>query len=818
MTISRDNPLYMVSKETLRDAVYKESSYFCYFSTSEETRFLFPRPLYLAEDRVYIPDTDKELAIESLFYVGQGENVASISPYYECKYSPYPLLLSARTLLMGTMSSILVIGGKSVWKNMLKNTYAHGNKGNIALEEDYRFPDLSHYTYSAHGITGRISNKKARWIFSGFFNCDLWHTLDKIALILVDFTSGELLNVGESDIDEILNYAESAKIPCIFYLRNKWDKFAEILKDKRPKFISVKPVTKSKAIEDSPPKDISVYDKNLEKMIISYNIRARKIFKLTRERNYHIERVRNFEQSDEIYKNFKYAKSLIDKKVPNEFDGNFLRILWRLITSVQSTLGKFKTTDFEIDGSYPEILELKNRLYDSIFKHDGEIKEALEDLHESVMNFILQYRDKLTPKGEALIRILEDFVAKDKTCTVVSESSRSSELIKVILQSTDKYGENVHVISYGELQNSPETDQLIFLNPPIGLAKGTLLTSTSNNLTILSYKGQEQWAEKLIKDLIALSSEKSPDDNELQDLEWRERYNINLSKSGYINSKTNENEIEVESRLNEELSELAERDYIDFDLSLSDFDDYALESEEYIEGTMTNDDFGGNERYLIELGGDSMVVPEDRKMVLVRDGKSHFVFPSKLRPGDIIMVNKGLTPKLMSEFVWEIMQKEGRIDRNKHPSNEWRILLRDYMDNHPELNYSGLYELLKSHGKLGIAHTEAISLWFANEDIIGPRDMETMQTIGAFLSAGDRWKTWWSGVREVRSLHNKLMRHLGSIAKYNSAKLHDQDYEDYYVDRRLKISISDISKYVVFRRVTAFPKRISSKNPEENSY
>ena len=25
-------------------------------------------------------------------------------------------------------------------------------------------------------------------------------------------------------------------------------------------------------------------------------------------------------------------------------------------------------------------------------------------------------------------------------------------------------------------------------------------------------------------------------------------------------------------------------------------------------------------------------------------------------------------------------------DRNKHPSNEWRRLLRDYMDNHPELH------------------------------------------------------------------------------------------------------------------------------------
>ena len=806
----------MVSKETLREAVYKESSHFCYFSTSEETRLLFPRPLDLSEDRVYIPDTDKELAIESLFFAGQGENVVAISPYYECKYSPYPLLISARTLLRGTMSSILLIGGKSVWKDMLKNTYAHGIKGNNALEENYRFPDLSHYSYSTNGIRGSVGNKRTRWIFSGFFNGELWPTIDKTALILVDFTSGGLLDVGESSIDEILNYAESAKIPCIFYLRNKWDKFAEILKHKRSKFISVEPVTKNQVIENLPPKDISVYDRNLEKMIISYNTRARKIFKLTSERNYHIERVMNFEQSDEIYINFKNAKSLIVKNGPNEFDDNLLRILWRLIISVQSTLGKFKTTDSEIDGSYPEILELKNKLYDSIFKHDGEIKESLEDLNESVTNFILQYREELTPKGEALIRLLDNFVAKDKTCTVVSESSRSSELIRVILQSTDKYGDKVNITSYSELQNSPETDQLIFLSPPIGLAKGSLLTSTSNNLIILSYKGQEQFAEKIINDIDTSNSEKSPDD-ELQGIERRERYNINLSKSGYRNSNTNEDAIEPEISLNEEPSELAERDYLDFELSLSDFDDYALESEEYTEGPLTSEDFADNARYLIELGDDSIVVPEDRKMVLIRDGKSHFIFPSKLRPGDIIMVNKGLSPKLMSEFVWEIMQKEGRIDRNKHPSNEWRRLLRDYMDGHPELNYSGLYELLKNHGKLGIAHPEAISLWLANDDIIGPRDMETMQTIGAFLSAGDRWKVWWSGVREVRSLHYKLMRHLGSIAKYNSAKLHNQDYEDYYVDRRLKISISDISKYVVFRRVTAFPKRILSDNPERNS-
>ena len=148
-----------------------------------------------------------------------------------------------------------------------------------------------------------------------------------------------------------------------------------------------------------------------------------------------------------------------------------------------------------------------------------------------------------------------------------------------------------------------------------------------------------------------------------------------------------------------------------------------------------------------------------------------------------------------------------KIKRSTHPGNQWRIKLIEYK-NDQKITSRQIFERLQNIGNIGIMTPVAVYLWLINDEVIGPLDRNTLNAIARLVGQTDKIMEWQQGIKYIRSLHNKLIRHLWRIVEYNANGVDGKFEDDYMIDEKLGIKASELSKLILIAKVSSLPRRI----------
>lgn len=809
MAIDMTNPLRGITEERARTVVKEECSHYRYLSDRKDIRGKFRRFDRMPEDGISVPFQDQEIAVKVLTNIGEGRNCMVVSNSYNNSFSPYPLLITARPLLREfDYYPFLVIGGKAVWKSILESVYRHGDTGNHPLSSEHRFPDVSQVSHTTNGIGRKRIGKKQKWIFSGFMNSDQWDTLGNISLIVVDLVSDASDDPDQSSIMEILQYSTEHRVPVVFYLDNPWDQIYKYLSEKGLTQVYSNTSESSEGREwgkNLKTDTVISQDPALADFIKGYRTRVSNLRKNTGKRHITIQ----------ILNDDSILASIISKKNKafNMLSGNEEDIAITKVKRISQKITSLTLSELGWTG-HPRgdkmvaelaIPSMLTYLYRLIWVQGigDEFREAIVDFGDSVRAFVDFYFDLPTQKGLELLDMINEVTQSGNSCTVVVASDELEDEYTSLLEINGIRG--VDVRSYFTLRGSKEPDTAIFVDPPFGWSTNRLMLS-SENVIILSYRYQAKAARNSTENVVnfiksssskqgeGVDREGVSDDSNLIDVKVSGNVTEVSSKGREGTGKKSDMEMELDDSIVPEFNESwSGTDFDDFE---EDIDDQTVEQYDGIESQEA--------RYLIETESGPVRVPESRKIPTIRSGRTFMASPKNIWPGDIILVSKDFNPRPLSDYVWYIMKRAYGISREAHPGDEWRRKLKDYRDAHPEMTKSDILEQLKKMGDTTIMTTVALYEWLDYNEVIGPKSPGTVLAIARLTGCEDRYEDWLRGIRDIRSLHNKLMKHLWKIAKFNIKRLRRGAYdtENFYLDRKLKISISDLSKLMTFAEVT----------------
>lgn len=763
------------------------------------------------EDYISVPLIDIEQSIIALCLAKEGKSSVVCSPFYESEYLPYPIIISGRKLLFDSENSTyLVIGGKTQWEIVLKNVYCHGNLANHPLSKYYGFRDILNVKRN-ETVSKRKTSKTERWVLSGFFNSDLWENLKDVDLIIVDMVT-TTPKLDKRNIEAILSYSKREKIPVVFFINASMDKHTEYLKSNGLKFLTSPIDLPKQTIFPIPTLHISAHhtrDEQLDMFLTAYNLRSLKINKNGLKKSIEIRKIIENDSLSDIHSKYSELIFSLKSRDYNKNGRNASFLAKMLYDSLMEFTGnvRINNTNSEFEWLTHPIGINRARFYDAIWnlsEFSNSIANKLIDQADSIMK---NFESKMTPKGEYLSKLLLDYFSQDKTMVIIGKESAFSGFFRNTFQERSSLFEQF-LVEPDQLEKAPISDVIIFLGQIYGRDKAKLLTSCSRNIIILNYPWQTSGTKKSIYEIKEFLSgehfsskgiDSGTNDKHFDLIEFSESFVID-------HTKKNEEGVLNETRWKDLTTDLILNEFGDLfgDKMEQEPDEGLSYSDEVLE---KNDSYGSN-KWVVSIENRDIVIPDYRKIVLVKEKKTYMVRASKLNPGDRILITKDLNPKSMSEFVWEVMERRFGIKRKTHPSNEWREKLKRYVIDHPGITYGQILEKLKQMRDIEIETPAAIYLWLISYDVIGPNDLKTLEAIAKLVNSEDKLKEWWKGIQDIRMKHRRLIRHIWRVFTYNAKELKERNDENVVVDHTLGIKISDISQMVRFATVTGTPRKV----------
>jgi hypothetical protein len=810
-----NSPLRSYNCEAIKTKILEETRAYRFFSENEYVRTGITNYFQNFENYISTPMIDIEQTVLALCRAREGKSCAVYSPFYESKYMPYPLILSARSLLAGNMySSYLVIGGRHEWPSILSHVYRHGDIDNHPLMSDYGFRDILNARLQEKKSKRQRPRKYIRWIFSGFYNSNLWEELDDIALVMVDLISENSHAINRTDLEEILSYSSRKSIPVVFFMKTPLDKVGRILLE-----LGVEIVHPSIILEGTKqpvsPIQSRTHDDGLKTFLTQYNLRSFKFGHNQFRRTIEIKKV---EESEKFFDFYRQYSDLNVKLKTEDYNrtGGYVRLLARdLFDSVMEFPGAvncggglgFNWLEHAIGQARESFSDKIHNL--SISDDSRDSSDLLLEKADAIMR---EFEGKPTPKGTVLFNELKKYLQKNLSPIIMGKKNTLENFMKNMFTVKELLVEQLIVTPAG-FENANYSDALILLNSVYGRERAKLLTSCTDRIIILNYTWQTRISGAAVEEVKKLvknwRGETLDTTGKYQTTIQHPESSINLVMTE-ANNSSNEG-----SRTEGEKTDDYVNDSIPFYKDLIDADDDGDDGEEnyddfsYLDLMLERGEAFTISKWKIPIENMEIIIPENRNIVVIKENKTYTTIPSHLKKGDLILISKDYSFKTMSDFVWDIMERRLKINRRNHPSNEWRERLKRYMKTNPRMSYSQLYNKLRSYGTMGVQTPSAIYLWLESDDIIGPKDFETLKTIADFLGMTDRLKDWQMGIRTVRSIHNRMMRHIWRVAKYSARKIREESYEDYdVVDPRLGISVAELSNLVRFVTVTGAPKKM----------
>lgn len=796
------------SCQEIRKIVCEESTSFVYFSDDDSIKTEDINKVKSSEDYVTVPQVDIEQSVRALCLAKEGKSSAVYSPFYESKYMPFPLIISGRKLLFEAENSLyLVIGSRLMWQTILKNVYCHGDVGNHPMSGLGRFRDISEFK-NRDRSTKRRSPVSVRWIFSGFFNSDLWGRLTGVSLIIVDLVTNNRSKIRKPEVEAILSYARRHEIAVVFFIKNYMSTLAKYLKENGVEI-------------STPPIDIPAHstrfapsihthharDEELKGFLTDYNLRSWKInrngirkiieLRVTEEEGY----LRTYYQ-----KYIKFVASLRSWD-PNDTGNRAYYLSSKLCNSIMEFTGSVNSN---VNGKFSWIShpigDYRNRFYDAIWNLSKPSQTLALELIDEADHIMKRFESQQTPKGESLSELLTSYEAQKMTMVIVTKKSAMKGFLQNTFPAQASSFEQ-YMVEPDQLENASASDIMILLNPVYGKHKTKLLTSCSGKILILTYPWQVGLAEKSVKEIKEfLSGEGFSSLDIKSETSYKAVDPIEVLVTGAIGQS---------DRNDKELVEIGGESLIDFfdsnksgDLLEDDMDKDADEDDSHSGTPSDNSNPFGIQKWVVSIENREVIIPENRNIVLLKEQKTHTVKAQKLKPGDKILITRDFNPKSLSDFVWDIMERKLGIMRKTHPGNEWREKLKRYVIDHPGITYSQILDELNQMGDAGIETPAAIYLWLESYDIIGPLRFKTLQSIAKLVNSENRAKIWWAGILYIRKRHRRITNHLWKVFTYWSKEIREMDGEDYVVDPVLGIKISEISKLVHFGTVTRAPRRV----------
>ena len=788
--------------------VYEDSTSYVYFSDSEEVKSEETSRIQLFEDYISVPQVDIEQSIRALCLAKDGKSSVIYSPFYESEYLPYPIIISARKLLYGVENSLyLVIGGKAQWQNVLKNVYCHGNVGNHALSKYYSFRDILNF-----GTSGRTPKRKSykhvRWLLSGFFNSDLWGQIEGIALVVVDMVTGITPKLDMMDLEAILAYSTRNSIPVVFFVKNTMDKIAEYLRENGVEILSPPiELVKSKSIFKPQVYSHHTLNQELNAFLTNYNLRSHKIDKNGLNKTIEVRITEDNKYLRNFYQKYLDLASCIRIWDSTSYGRHVYFLARMLYDSVMEFTGNVNTN---LEGRFEWIRHPiganRARFSDAMWKLSDPSRNLAMELIEEADTVMKNFESEQTPKGKCLSELLLNYQAQNKTVFLLGKESALDGFLRNTFPERSSLVERL-LVAPDQLENAHPSDIIILLDPVYGRNKTKLLTSCSSNIIILNYPWQVSVTKKSIEEVkdilfgkqLSLKAVTPETNDKPVDL-------IEVSFTGASN-QTKQDEKEV-------LDETGGATSINDPLFSESNDLFEEDPEEDIDEDISylnaiSDNNGSYElpKWIVSIENREIVIPENRKIVLIKENRTYLIKAPKLKPGDRILITKEFNPKSLSDFVWEVMERKFGIKRKTHPGNEWREKLKEYMIEHPGTTYTQMFEKLKQICNIGIKTPTAIYLWLESYDVIGPHDLETLNSIAKLVNSEDKLKEWWAGIQYIRTRHRRMIRHLWKVFTYSAKELKERSEEDYVVDPNLGIKISEISKLVRFATITGIPRK-----------
>ena len=810
-----NSPIELYNCETIKTNVLEETHAYRFFSGSEHIRTGITKHFQNFENYISIPIVDIDQTVSALCQAMVGKSCAIYSPFYESKYMPYPLILSGRSLLSGhPYSSYLIIGGRYEWPSILEHVYRHGDIDNHPLMKDYGFRDILNAKLDDKQKTKRRPQKYIRWIFSGFYNSNLWERLNDIALVIVDLISENSHGVSRTDIEAILAYSSGKSIPVVFFIKTPLDKVGNILLGLGIEIIHPSVILQR---SDQPifPIQSRTRDEELRTFLTQYNLRSFKFSHNQFKRTIEIKKIEESAEFLDFYRQYSDLKFKLKNKDSNRTGWYARRLAMNLFDAVMEFPGAvnrggglgFNWLEHTLGQARDNF---SDRVYNLSLSDDS--KDSADLLLEKADNIMKEFEGKPTPKGIVLRDELKKYLQENLSPIIMGDKNTLKNFIYNIIAVDKSLGEQL-IVTPDEFENAKYSDALFLLNPVYGGKRGILLTSCTNRIVILNYTWQTKISDdsieevkKLIKNWREISLDTS---GRYQTMIQHPENPINLVMTESTNSS---NEVH---RTGREGTDDYFNDSITLFKDLIDANDDREDSEEdyedfsYLDPLLERGETFTISKWKIPIENMEIIIPENRNVVVIKENKTYPTIPSHLKKGDLILISKDYGPKTMSDFVWDIMERKLQINRKDHPSNEWREGLKRYLKRNPGMSYSQLYHKLQIYGPIGVQTPSAIYLWLESDDIIGPKDFETLKTIADFLDMTDRLKDWQMEIRTVRSIHNRMMRYIWKVAKYSAKKIRDESYEDYdVVDPRLGISVAELANLVSFATVTGTPKKV----------
>ena len=792
--------------------MFKETELYIYFSEDENVKQQDIRNVELIENRIAVPRLDIEQTVRALCLAKDGKSCAVYSPFYESDYLPYPMIISARSMLSSCEnSSYLVIGGKQEWQTVLNNVYRHGNVANHALLKYYGYRDIKKLRTGGPKTTKHRSNKSIRWIFSGFYNSDLWDQLEDVALIIVDLVSGTPPKLDRTDVEIIMSYSSKNAIPAVFFLRNPWDKVADYLPGFGVQMIH--PTFKTIKINHVETPQIHYHHTHNEELVgflTGYNLRSYKINKNGIKKAVEIRLIDEDSKFRNLYQKFLEFKS----SLWTSDSGSYRRRVYYLsMTLFDATMEFTGAVNINPVGRFEwkthPLGVARAAFYDAIWYLNEVSKDLALELIDVTDSIMREFETKPTPKGEYLTELLRHCKNINKTPIILGKKEALRGFLQNVFSEFPSDAERL-IVSPDQLENAYSSDLLIMLNPLYGRERMKLLTSCTSKLVMLIYHWQKSLALKSIEEV-----------QKLVDGDGIPRVN-NVNNEPELNN-TPEKILEVSLTVNDgTLDQFERKDKVELkstaeinSLEFNDFSDRAdedLEDDEdedfsYLSSVPGNDGSYDIQKWIVSIENIEVLIPENRKIVLVNENKTFLTAPSQLMPGDRILITKDFNPRSLSDFVWDILERKFHIKRKIHPGNEWREKLKEYLRKYPGITYPEILEKLMQHGKIGIKTPAAIYFWIESDDVIGPQDLGTLEAIAKLVGLPEKVKEWWGGIQFIRSRHSRMIRHMWQVFKYSATELKERYNEDYVVDPELGITVSEISNLVRFATVTGTPRK-----------
>lgn len=797
-----NDALSRYSCEEIKEKVFSVKDSYVYFSEEERNRYEDTLTVTEHEDRIFIPISDIMQTINALCLSIQGKACSVSSPVYESNYIAYPALMSAVPLLLDSKSYYLIAGNKRLWEKIISCSYRHGTVGNHPLMKRFVYRTISDINESSGNRMNVKSGKAIKWITSGLLNTEQWQKLNNISLIIADLTGENQYGIQKTDIENILNYSKSKSLPVIFFKGNNSEKISKYLCDLEVidtswSFDGIGEVRSNSVLGEQ----LNTKDDLLRNFISIYNQRSLNISKFGIKKRIYIKLTAESVEFKKVYHTWVSLLKSVDLYDHNKHAKYVTKLSSKLLRAILEFPGQVSKEQGEIEWRNTSIGMLKEDFYRNIWSLNENSMRIARELNDNIDQILKKYEVNPTPLGKILKETVIEYLNSGKEPVLLGDKDLLTRFfMNDISEETGILFSKI--VSVDHLEEIDYANPLIKLGPFINNDKTKLLTSRTNNLVLLIYPWLRNKTENAIKEVQFLIKLKTQNhDTGIENKEDKKM--LEQEEIIEVNYEGKEGEFISEREELPELFESAEEeDNDEFEtenLSIFDGSHYLLNNGE--------PDYDKIPKWIVSLGEKDTIIPENRRIIVLTDEKATSKSPKQLKPGDRILITKDFNPRSISDFIWEIMEKRMKIKRSTHPGNQWRIKLIEYK-NDQKITSRQIFERLQNIGNIGIMTPVAVYLWLINDEVIGPLDRNTLNAIARLVGQTDKIMEWQQGIKYIRSLHNKLIRHLWRIVEYNANGVDGKFEDDYMIDEKLGIKASELSKLILIAKVSSLPRRI----------